>query len=38
VANRIIEISPNGFIDKLMTYDDYVENERVAEQKEALYA
>lgn len=38
VANRIIEISPNGFIDKLMTYDDYIENERVAEQKEALYA
>jgi ATPase subunit of ABC transporter with duplicated ATPase domains len=38
VANRIIEISPNGFIDKLMTYDEYVESERVAEQKEALYA
>lgn len=38
VANRIIEITPNGFIDKLMTYDDYIENERVAEQKEALYA
>jgi ATPase subunit of ABC transporter with duplicated ATPase domains len=38
VANRIIEITPNGFIDKLMTYDEYVENEKVAEQKEALYA
>jgi ATPase subunit of ABC transporter with duplicated ATPase domains len=38
VANRIVEISPNGFIDKLMTYDEYVESERVAEQKEALYA
>jgi ATPase subunit of ABC transporter with duplicated ATPase domains len=38
VANRIIEITPNGFIDKLMTYDDYIDNERVAEQKEALYA
>jgi ATPase subunit of ABC transporter with duplicated ATPase domains len=38
VANRIVEITPNGFIDKLMTYDDYLENERVAEQKEALYA
>jgi ATPase subunit of ABC transporter with duplicated ATPase domains len=37
VANRIIEITPNGFIDKLMNYDDYIENERVAEQKEALY-
>lgn len=38
VANRIIEISPNGFIDKLMSYDEYIESERVAEQKEALYA
>ncbi len=38
VANRIIEITPNGFIDKLMTYDEYIENERVAEQKEALYS
>jgi ATPase subunit of ABC transporter with duplicated ATPase domains len=38
VANRIIEITPNGFIDKLMTYDDYIEDEKVAQQKEALYA
>jgi ATPase subunit of ABC transporter with duplicated ATPase domains len=38
VANRIIEITPNGFIDKLMSYDEYIENEKVAEQKEALYA
>jgi ATPase subunit of ABC transporter with duplicated ATPase domains len=38
VANRIIEITPNGFIDKLMTYDEYLENEKVAEQKEALYS
>lgn len=38
VANRILEITPNGFIDKLMTYDEYIENEKVAEQKEALYA
>ena len=38
VATRIIEISPNGFIDKLMTYDEYIESERVAEQKVALYA
>ncbi|MBY0436203.1 MAG: ATP-binding cassette domain-containing protein [Cyclobacteriaceae bacterium] len=38
VANRIVEITPNGFIDKLMTYDEYIESERVAEQKEALYA
>jgi len=38
VANRIIEITPNGFIDKLMTYDEYIANDKVAEQKEALYA
>jgi ATPase subunit of ABC transporter with duplicated ATPase domains len=38
VANRIIEISPNGFIDRLMTYDEYVESDKVAEQKAALYA
>jgi ATPase subunit of ABC transporter with duplicated ATPase domains len=38
VANRIIELTPNGCIDKLMTYDEYITSERVAEQKEALYA
>lgn len=38
VANRIIEITPNGTIDKLMSYDEYIENEKVAEQKTALYA
>ena len=38
VANRIIEITPNGFIDKLMTYDEYIESEKVTAQKEALYA
>jgi ATPase subunit of ABC transporter with duplicated ATPase domains len=38
VATRIVEITPNGFIDKLMMYDEYIDSERVAEQKEALYA
>jgi len=38
VANRIIEITPNGFIDKLMTYDEYISSEKVTEQKELLYA
>lgn len=38
VANRIIEITPNGFIDKLMSYDEYIESDKVAVQKEALYA
>ena len=38
VANRIIEISPNGFIDKLVTYDEYISSEKINQQKEALYA
>jgi ATPase subunit of ABC transporter with duplicated ATPase domains len=38
VANRIVELTPNGCIDKLMTYDEYIENEKVVEQKAALYA
>lgn len=36
VANRIIEITPNGIIDKLMTYDEYLEDERVAAQREEM--
>lgn len=38
IATRIIELTPNGHIDKLMTYDEYISNERVSEQKVALYA
>ena len=38
VSNRIIEITPNGFIDKLMSYDEYIESEKVAEQKQLLYS
>jgi ATPase subunit of ABC transporter with duplicated ATPase domains len=37
IANRIIEITPNGLIDKRMTYDEYLENERVKEQKLEMY-
>lgn len=37
VANRIIEVGPNGFIDKLMEYDQYIEDERVAAQQEKIY-
>lgn len=36
VANRIIELGPNGFIDKMMTYDEYVESEKVGQQRAAL--
>jgi ATPase subunit of ABC transporter with duplicated ATPase domains len=38
VANRIIEITPNGFIDKLMTYDEYISSEKVSAQKDLPYA
>lgn len=37
VANRVIEITPNGIIDKLMTYDEYITDQKVREQQEQLY-
>jgi len=37
VANRIIELTPNGIIDKIMDYDDYITDERVAAARERLY-
>lgn len=38
VANRIIELTPNGFIDKLMSYDDYLNDDKIQEQVQGLYA
>ncbi|MCH1626973.1 ABC-F family ATP-binding cassette domain-containing protein [Ferdinandcohnia quinoae] len=38
IANRIIEITPNGLVDKQMTYDEYLENEEVQKQVENMYA
>ena len=38
VANRIIEITPKGMIDKLMTYDEYLADARVKEMREELYS
>ncbi len=37
IANRIIELTPNGSIDKLTTYEDYIHDDRIKEQKEKLY-
>ena len=37
VANRIIELTPNGIIDKMMDYDDYISDPTIAELKEKLY-
>ncbi|WDF70192.1 ATP-binding cassette domain-containing protein [Sphingobacterium oryzagri] len=38
VANRVIELTPNGIIDKLMTYDEYINSDVVKAQREELYA
>jgi len=38
VANRIIEITPGGTIDKLMTYDEYINSDAVQKQRDELYA
>ncbi|MBX2934384.1 MAG: ATP-binding cassette domain-containing protein [Ferruginibacter sp.] len=37
VCNRIIELTPKGMIDKLMTYDEYLADERVKATREELY-
>lgn len=36
IANRIIEITPNGLIDKQMSYDEYLENEELKKQRAAV--
>lgn len=38
VANRIIELTPGGIIDKLMTYDEYINSDVVKQQREELYS
>ena len=37
IANRIIEITPNGVIDKYMTYEEYAEDASIKARKEELY-
>lgn len=37
VANRVIEITPKGIIDRLTTFDDYLEDKRVKELREEMY-
>jgi ATPase subunit of ABC transporter with duplicated ATPase domains len=38
IANRIIELTPHGCLDKRMTYDEYLSDERVKTQRAQLYA
>lgn len=36
IANRIIELTPNGMIDKVTTYDEYLDNDEMARKRQAL--
>src|SRR5450432_1227317 len=38
VANRIIELTPRGIIDRLMTFDEYMEDKRVKDLREEMYS
>ncbi len=38
VANRIIELTPKGIIDRLTTFDEYLEDDRVKALREELYS
>ena len=38
IANRIIELTPKGIIDKLMTYDEYLANEGVQSLRAQMYS
>lgn len=37
VANRVIELTPKGIIDRLMTFDEYLEDKRVKELRQEMY-
>jgi hypothetical protein len=37
VANRVIELTPGGIIDRLMTFDEYMSDGRVRALKEEMY-
>lgn len=37
VSNRIVELTPNGIIDKMMSYDDYISSEKLKAQRDSMY-
>jgi hypothetical protein len=37
VATRVIEITPKGTIDKMMSYDEYINSEDVAQLRAEMY-
>jgi ATPase subunit of ABC transporter with duplicated ATPase domains len=38
VANRIIEITPNGIIDKRTSYDEYLADKQIKAMRDEMYA
>ncbi len=38
VANRVLEITPNGVIDRYMTFDEYLDDEKVQELRKKMYS
>lgn len=38
VGNRVIELTPNGVIDRYMTFDEYMDDKKIKEQREKMYA
>ena len=38
VTNRVIELTPNGIIDKQIDYDDYISSEKIADLREKMYS
>jgi ATPase subunit of ABC transporter with duplicated ATPase domains len=38
VGNRIIELTPNGVIDRYMTFDEYMSDKKIREQRDKMYA
>lgn len=37
IANRIVEITPNGIIDRMMPFDDYITDDQVTELRKKMY-
>ena len=37
IANRIIELTPNGIIDKMMEYDEYITSDHIKELRAKMY-
>ncbi|MPN51474.1 putative ABC transporter ATP-binding protein YbiT [bioreactor metagenome] len=37
IANRVIELTPNGIMDRAMTYDEYLESDEIQKQVQEMY-